>query len=135
MRVAGLLVGAGRFEGTTVVPPAWVARIRLPVSVDGHHGFGLELAGAAQGLEPFVLDDALFLRGPARWRLFMLPNEHLAILFGAQGPPAVAHAPNNADASQAWDETRIANLVLRALRDPPAPADPASLLQRLVPRH
>ena len=77
-------------------------------------------------VEPFVLDDVFFLRGPARWRLWLLPSAHLAVLFGAQGPRA---------ASQDWDETRIPNLVLRALSDVPAPTGPTSLLQRLVPRH
>ncbi len=129
MRVAGVLVGGGRFEGTSVVAPAWLARMLQPVSADGRHGFGLELAGAAQGLEPFVLDDALFLRGPAHWRLWMLPSAQLAVLFGARA------APPGAPAAPAWDETRIANLVFRALTDPPAPTGPSSLLQRLVPRH
>jgi hypothetical protein len=123
MRVAGVLVGEGRFEGTIVVPPAWIARMMRPVSADGRHGFGIELAGAAQGSEPFALADACFLRGPAHWRLWMLPSAHLAVLFGA------------ADASQSWDETQIANRVLRALTDLQTPNGPSSLLQRLVPGH
>lgn len=128
MRVAGVLVGDGRFEGTTVAPAGWVTRMLQPISADGRHGFGLELAGAAQGLEPFVLDDAFFLRGPAHWRLWMLPNEHLAVLFGAHESAAAA-------SPRPWDETRIANLVFRALSDQPAPTSPSSLLQRLVPGH
>jgi hypothetical protein len=123
MRVAGVLVGEGRFEGTTVAPPAWIARMLRPVSADGRHGFGVELASAAQGTEPFALGDACFLRGPAHWRLWMLPSAQLAVLFGA------------ADASQGWDETAIANQVLRALSDRQIPNGPSSLLQRLVPGH
>lgn len=127
MRIAGVLLDDGRFEGTTVVPGAWVTRMLRPVSADGHHGFGVELAGAAQGLEPFTLDDTFFVRGPAHWRLWMVPSAHLAVLFGADAPPAAANAPP-------WDETRVANLVLRALTDP-LPVAPSSLLQRLVPGH
>jgi hypothetical protein len=128
MRVAGVLVGDGRFEGTTVAPAGWVARMLRPVSADGRHGFGLELAGAAQGLEPFALEEAFFLRGPAHWRLWMLPSAHLAVLFGAHQQPATTNTPP-------WDETRIPNLVFRALSDQPAPTGPAGLLQRLVPGH
>jgi hypothetical protein len=124
MRVAGVLVGDGRFEGTSVVPPGWVARMLRPVSADGRRGFGLQLAPAAHGVEPLVPEDAFFLRGSAHWRLWMVPSAQLAVLFGA-----------NADASAAWDETRIPNLVFRALTDQPAPTAPANLLQRLVPGH
>jgi len=54
----------------------------------------------------------------------------LAVLFGAQ-----ASAQSSDTASDAWDETRIANLVCRALDDQPAPTGASSLLQRLVPGH
>jgi hypothetical protein len=128
MRIAGVLVGDGRFEGTTVAPAGWVARMARPITADGHHGFGLELMGAAQGAEPLLLDDAFLLRGPGHWRLWMVPSAQLAVLFGAQPPGAT-------DAAAAWDETRIANLVFRALNDQPAPSGPSNLLQRLVPGH
>ena len=126
MRVAGVLLGDGAFEGTSVAPEGWVARMLRPVSADGLHGFGVELAGAAHGLEPLLFGDAFFLRGPGHWRLVMAPGAHLAVLFGASGP---------AEAAGDWDETRIANLVFHALRDQPAPDAPSSLLQRLVPAH
>jgi hypothetical protein len=124
MRVAGVLVGDGRFEGTTVAPPGWVARMLRPVSAGGQRGFGLQLVPAAHGVEALVPEDAFFLRGSAHWRLWMVPSAQLAVLFGA-----------DADAGAAWDETRIPNLVFRALTDQPAPTGPANLLQRLVPGH
>jgi hypothetical protein len=126
MRVAGVLLGDGTFEGTSIAPAGWVARMLRPVSADGLHGFGVELAGAARGLEPLQFSDAFFLRGPGHWRLVMAPGAHLAVLFGAT---AVV------DATADWDETRIANLVFRALRDQSVPDAPSSLLQRLVPAH
>jgi hypothetical protein len=127
MRVAGVLVGDGVFEGTTIAPEGWVARMLRPISADGLHGFGVELAGAAHGLEPLQLSDAYFQRGTGHWRLVMAPGAHLALLFGAPGAADAAAA--------AWDETRIANLVFHALRDLPAPNGPSTLLQRLVPAH
>jgi hypothetical protein len=126
MRVAGVLLGDGTFEGTSVAPEGWVARMLRPVSADGLHGFGVELAGAARGPEPLQFPDAFFLRGPGHWRLVMVPGARLAVLFGAT---------TAADAAADWDETRIANLVFRALRDPSTPNAPSNLLQRLVPAH
>jgi hypothetical protein len=138
LRVAGLLVGDGRFEGTTVAPAGWVARMLRPVSADGQQGFGLQLALAAHGVEPPVLVDAFFLRGPGHWRLWMAPSAHLAVLFGARASSDTAgsaDAPGTADAPAAWDETRVPNLVFRALTDAPTPDGPSNLLQRLVPGH
>lgn len=125
MRVAGLLVDDGRFEGSQVVPSGWAARLPRPVSAAGNEGFGVELPGGAHG-EPLAASDAFFLRGPARWRLWLIPSEHLAVLFGAENPTAAATA---------WDETRLANLVLDALSEQPTSKSPASQLEQLVPGH
>ena len=128
MRVASLLVQDGRFGGKQLVPAGWVQRLSLPRSADRLHGFGVELAGAAHGAEPFAADGLLFVRGPGRWRLWLLPPLKLAVLFGADAPGAASpEAP--------WDETRLPNLVIRALSDRPAQRGDASDLQRLVPGH
>jgi CubicO group peptidase (beta-lactamase class C family) len=128
MRVAALLVQDGRFEGKQVVPPGWVARMRQPVSLDGERGFGIELPVAAHGAEAIAADDAFFVRGPGHWRLWLIPSLQLAVLFGSQ-------AQQSATGSNDWDETRVPNLVLRALSDPAKPLDVASKLQQLVPGH
>ncbi len=128
MRVAGVLAGEGRFEGTLLVPPAWIVRMRQAVSADGRHGFGVELASAATGAEPLAAADAIFLRGPGHWRLWIVPSAHLAVLFGAEPAPDAA-------AMATWDETRLPNILIRSLTDAPAPADHATPLQRLVPAH
>ncbi|HEY6453254.1 MAG TPA: hypothetical protein VIX87_11715 [Steroidobacteraceae bacterium] len=127
MRVATLLVDDGRFEGKQLVPPDWVRRIARPVSADLHHGFGVELAAAAHGAEPFAADGVFFARGPGRWRLWLVPSLRLAVLFGAQAPASAGPAP--------WDETRLPNLVIRAVSDGPQPPGDATPLQRLVPGH
>jgi len=144
LRVAIVLLDDGHFEGKAVVPPGWVERMRRPVSADGIGGFGIELAAAAHGAEPFAADDVFFLRGPGRWRLWLIPTLNLAVLFGAksaaQSLPFVAHVPPPAAAgssseSRAWDETRLPNLVIRAVSERPAQRSVGSQLQQLVPGH
>jgi len=58
LRVAELLLQDGRFEGTQVVPPGWVRRIRLAS----------------------VQSDVVLLRGPGGTRLWLAPRLQLAIL-------------------------------------------------------
>jgi hypothetical protein len=123
VRVAMLLLADGRFEGKAVVPAGWVQHMRQPVSASGAEGFGIELAPAAHGAEAFADRDLLFMRGPARWRIWIMPTLRLALLYGA-----------STDAAH-WDETRLPNLVIRALSEPAAPGDVGSKLQQLVPGH
>jgi hypothetical protein len=124
LRVAGVLLDDGHFEGKAVVPPGWVERMRRPVSASGTEGFGIELASAARGAEPFAAADVFFLRGPGHWRLWLVPTLGLGVLFGA-----------NADASPAWDETRLPNLVIRAVAERAQQRSAGSQLQQLVPGH
>ncbi|MGH8231009.1 MAG: hypothetical protein ACRESY_04235 [Steroidobacteraceae bacterium] len=123
VRVGMLLLADGRFEGKAIVPAGWVQHMRQPVSASGAEGYGIELAPAAHGAEAFADRDVLFLRGPARWRFWVVPRLKLALLFGAAADPA--H----------WDETRLPNLVIRALSEPAAAGDVGSKLQQLVPGH
>lgn len=124
LRVAMVLLDDGNFEGKAVVPAGWVERMRRPTSADGSAGFGVELAAAAHGAEPFAAEDLLFLRGPGRWRLWVVPTLRLALLFGSRSA-----------ASPGWDETRLPNLVIRALSERPAQHGVGSQLQQLVPGH
>jgi hypothetical protein len=124
LRIAGLLLDDGRFEGKQVLPPGWVQRMARPVSLDSVQGFGVQLGAAARGTEPFAASGVLFLRGPERWRLWLLPSLRLAVLFGASAAPAASA-----------DETRLPNLVIRAVLDRPPQPEGLSDLQRLVPGH
>jgi hypothetical protein len=124
LRVACVLLDDGHFEGKAVVPTGWVARMRHPVSASGRDGFGVELAAAAHGAEPFAADDVFFVRGPGRWRLWLMPALDLGVLFGSQ-----------AAAAADWDETRLANLVSRAVAERPEQRSTGSQLQQLVPGH
>jgi hypothetical protein len=128
MRVAGLLLDDGRFEGTQVAPRGWVERMMRPVSSDAEHGFGIELGTPAGASARFAAGGVIWLRGPGRWRLWLVPQLKLAVLFGAD-------APRNAESSTPWDETRLPNLVIGMLAGVPVlPPDP-TMLQRLVPGH
>ncbi len=129
LRVAAVLLDDGRFEDKAVVPPGWVARMRRPVSASGTEGFGVELAPAAHGAEAFAADDVFFLRGPGRWRLWLMPTLDLGVLFGS-GSGAQATG-----AAAAWDETRLPNLVIRAVSEQVQQRSPGSQLQQLVPGH
>jgi hypothetical protein len=122
MRVASLFTDNGRFEGKQLLPAGWVQRMQRPVSLDAVHGFGVQLAAAAQGAEPFATAGVFFVRGPQRWRLWLIPTLKLAVLFGADLPSPM-------------DETRLPNLVIRAVSDRPAQPGDVSDLQRLVPAH
>jgi hypothetical protein len=68
----------------------------------------------------------LLLRGPARWRLWVIPSLRLAVLFGASA---------SGDTAADWDETRVPNLVIEAVTDRPAVPPGTSVLQQLVPGH
>ena len=92
-------------------------------------GFGIELAAAAHGAEPFATDDVFFVRGPGHWRLWLMPTLKLAVLFGSQSrsvtaPVAASSAEAarlgaGAGAAPVWDETRLPNLVIRAVAERP----------------
>jgi hypothetical protein len=144
LRVATVLLDDGRFEGKAVVPPGWVERMRHPVSANGTEGFGIQLASAAHGAEPFAAEDVFFLRGPGRWRLWLMPTLKLAVLFGSKSdtdpialaaPAARSAATGSANDSPSWDETRLPNLVIRALSERAQQRSAGSLLQQLVPGH
>jgi len=124
LRVGGLLVNDGNFEGTAVLEPGWVARMRRPYSQDAEQGMGVALPSRRAGAPVYEANDVFLLRGPGRWRLWLVPSLRLVVLFGA--PSA---------AGGAWNEARLPNLVMEALTDRPASQRAQSLLQQLVPGH
>jgi hypothetical protein len=132
MRIANLLVDDGRFEGKQIVPHGWVQRMQRPISLDAVRGLGVELAASARGAEGFATGGVFFVRGPGRWRMWLVPQLKLAVLFGA-ATPGVA-TPGVATPG-VWDETRLPNLVIRAVSDRQLQPGDATDLQRLVPGH
>ena len=122
LRVAELLIADGRFEGTQVLPTAWARRVLKPSVEDPGRAFGVWLAGSAHGAEPFVAHDVFFLRGVGRSRLYVAAPLDIAILL-----------LDRRAATSGDDETRLPNMVFRALRAGPA-AD-RQKIGELVPGH
>ena len=124
LRIAALLLEGGRFEGTQVVSAAWVQGVLRPLPTDPARAYGLWLAPAASGAEPFAAPDVAFLRGPGRTRLWLMPTLDLAVLLVDD----TRAAPDTR-----FDETRIPNLVIRALHG--QQQRQAQGLDALVPGH
>jgi hypothetical protein len=108
LRVGELLMHDGRFEGTQVVQPGWIAR------------HNTQLFGS--GADSTVGSGWLTLHGPGSTRLWLAPRFDLAILRVAAAPPPGA----------AVDET-LARTIINTLRDRPATG--GSGLNDLVPGH
>lgn len=106
LRVGELLLHDGRFEDTQVVPPGWAQR--------------LHLSRTAPGAEPFADAGMYYLRGHGATRLWLSPRFELAIL-------------SVADHANATDETRLPNMIVRALRERPGVS--GTSLNDLVPGH
>jgi hypothetical protein len=124
LRVGALLANDGNFEDTQIVSAGWVRRMRQP-QPNGATGYGVALPSRRPGSTRYEAADLFLLRGPARWRLWIVPSLHLVVLYGAAAPAATGD----------WDETRVPNLVIEALTDRPAVPPGTSLLQQLVPGH
>jgi hypothetical protein len=119
LRVGELLANAGSFEDASIVSRSWIERMRQP-QASGAEGYGVMLPAQRADAQAYEATDLLLLRGPGRWRLWVVPSLRLVVLFGA-GP------------ASSWDETRVPNLVIEAVSDRPAPA--ATPLQQLVHGH
>lgn len=123
MRVAGLLLAAGRYEGTQVAPPGWVRALAEPRDAGRTRGYGVWLASSAPGAEPFASDGVFYLKGPGRWRLWMAPALNVAVLYAADD----THAGE-------WDETQLPNRVFRAIV-PRSAGTGGNALSDIVPGH
>lgn len=121
LRVAELLLHDGRFEGTQVVPPGWVRRLRPTAGGVERPGAGIYSKPVTTGAEPFASDDTFFLRGPGGTRLWLVPRLDLTILRFSTSEAGLS------------DETRLTNAVIRALRD--RPPSTGVELRDLVPNH
>jgi hypothetical protein len=106
----------------------------MPLAGDEGRAYGLWLAPAAEGAEPFAAARVVFLRGPGRTRLWMAPALDLAVLLvdDAHQPGQVSPGRTQGG-SMAFDETRVPNAVFRAVAT--QQATDASGLGALVPGH
>jgi CubicO group peptidase (beta-lactamase class C family) len=124
IRVAQLLLHDGNYRGDEVIRPGWVTLMRSPARADPRHGAYLELAApAVPGREAYAARDLFLVGGAGGNRMWLVPALQLAIVrLGDAVDPT-------------WQDTRIPNLVIRAVRDAPPPAQPGTDVSSLVPGH
>ena len=132
LRVGQLLANDGDFEDTDIVSRGWIQRMRQP-QPSGTEGYGVVLPADRPGTPRYEARDLILLRGPGRWRLWIVPSLKLVVLFGAAGADDTPASAGSA-AAGGWDETRLPNLVIDAVTDRSTVA-PGSLLHQLVPDH
>ncbi len=125
IRVGELLANNGRYQGDEVVPPRWIPQMLAPVKSRSSYGATVRL-GAAPGMsEPYAVSDAFVVEGGGH-RLWLVPSMGIVILRTGPAPRAVSD----------WDDSRIANLIIRGARDYlPPQARPGADLKSLVPNH
>jgi len=126
IRVGQLLVSDGRYRGSELMRPGWVALMRAPSTANADHGAFLRVgARVSGGSEPYAAPDLFVLDGGAGNRMWMVPSMQLVVLLLG----ATADGNN-------WDDTRIPNLVVRAAHDYlPAAARPGGDISAIVPGH
>ena len=124
LRVAEVLLQAGKYQGDEIVVPRWVPELLQPAKSNSNYGSYLHLgAHPAPGMAPYATDDVFVVEGEGN-RMWLIPSLQIAIL-RTGGRPA-------AD----WDEGRIPNLIIRGARDfVPPTARPGADLRQLVPNH
>jgi hypothetical protein len=133
IRVAELLLKNGNYQGDEVLVPRWVPTLLQPARSNPDYGSYIRLGSArvAPGTTPYATSDVHLVGGGGN-RLWIVPSLQIAIL-RTGAPPVSAKGVASAED---WDDARIPNLIIRAVRDfvPPA-ARPGSDLSKLVPNH
>jgi CubicO group peptidase (beta-lactamase class C family) len=126
IRVAQLLVRDGAYRGQQLMRPGWVTLMRAPARSDGDFGsfVRLTLRPAAHG-ESYAARDAFAVGEEGGNRMWIVPSLQLAIV--CTGAPQ-GRAPD-------WDEVRVPNLIIRAVRDQAPASAPGTDVSALVPAH
>ena len=128
LRVGRLIVDGGRVGDDQVVPAAWIRDMTTPSPTNPNYGYQVWL-GSPPGTErkyhdwtvkafhsePFAAADVIFIDGFGGQRVYMVPSQELIIV-------------RTGRAQQDWDDARIPNAILRAIRprQDPAPSMPSA---------
>lgn len=117
LKLGMAIADGGRYDGTQLFEPGWIAAMTAPAANNPNFGFSLwvgpfgeaRLNDSVTGRETpmggrFAAEDTMFAEGSGGVRLYIVPSRRLAIIrFGRfQGFPS----------SQGWQETELVNLVL-----------------------
>lgn len=123
MRIGIMLANGGSFEGKQVLPAEYVAAMSAPGKANPGYGFQIWRGRpfvknriysperpdkASVSAEPIAAEDAIFLDGWGKRRLWIVPSQKLVVL------------RDGVDLDD-WDDTKIPNLILRGLAAPAAP--------------
>ena len=135
LRVGRLIMDGGRVGDDQVVPAGWIRDMTAPSPANPNYGYQIWL-GSPPGTErkyhdwtvkafhsePFAAADMIFIDGFGGQRVYMVPSQELIIV-------------RTGRAQQDWDDARIPNAILRAIRpqQAPAPSVPLAPLPAVAP--
>jgi len=117
VRVGEMLMHKGVFKGSQIIPAGWVDEMIQPSKANVNYGMQLWIGKefveyrpydpsttifANYHSEPFQADDVFFLDGLGKKRLYVIPSKSLVIL---------RTGPNSSE----WDDSKLPNLLIRAL--------------------
>lgn len=121
LRLAILLMDDGAWSGKRLLPAGYVREMRTATPQNPHYGLGLwigspyiERRGFANAArpgpkvlhsEPFLADDLFMFDGNSNQVVYIVPSKRLVVLRTGDSPPK----------SPEWDNSRLPNLLLRAV--------------------
>lgn len=121
LRVGRLIMSGGRVGEDQVVPADWIRDMTTPSPANPNYGYQVWL-GSPPGTErryhdwtvkafhsePFAAQDMIFIDGFGGQRVYIVPSQELIIVRTGRALPD-------------WDDARIPNAILRAIRPAAAP--------------
>ena len=118
IRIGEMLMNKGLFKNKEILPKGWVEQMITPSEPNNNYGMQIWLGNEYEERraydaeltmyanyhgEPFVTDDLFFMDGIGKQRMYMIPSESLVIL-------------RTGDNSPDWDDSKLPNLILNALK-------------------
>ncbi len=118
IRIGEMLMNKGLFKNKEILPKGWVEQMIMPSEPNNNYGMQIWLGNEYEERraydvrltmyanyhgEPYVTDDLFFMDGIGKQRMYMIPSESLVIL-------------RTGDNSPDWDDSKLPNLILNALK-------------------
>jgi CubicO group peptidase (beta-lactamase class C family) len=117
VRLGRLVMDEGRYDGRRVLPKSWVRQMTAPSRTNPNYGYQIWRGSPHQpqrrynsanpafvpATEPFAADDVVYFDGAGAQRVYIIPSRKMVIL-------------RMGKADQAWDDSKLPNLVLNAYR-------------------
>lgn len=118
IRIGEMLMNKGLFKNKEILPKGWVEQMITPSEPNNNYGMQIWLGNEYEERraydakltmyanyhgEPYVTDDLFFMDGIGKQRMYMIPSESLVI-------------SRTGDNSPDWDDSKLPNLILNALK-------------------